>query len=222
MRCRQARRRMNELGHHGSRLLTDPELLEHLRQCPDCAGEAQKSRLLDRLFTAARQDTDEAMPPLTEMRERVQQRVLSSPPGRTFRAPIRSGAWSLLAHRAGVGLTAAAVIVLLAVSALVPFRYDQVVSYQVAFEGVQRSLAENDQNLCDLLFTIGLYDADVDQLSCDSTCTLHIIFLKSPDEAQLVIEAVSEVNSGGISADIIPVRTQSTRTILDRVGESIL
>ena len=92
----------------------------------------------------------------------------------------------------------------------------------MAFGGVNKELVEDDHHLCDILFNLGLVEADVDVLGCDTTCNIQIIYLKSKEEVDLVVSALARLNSNNLSTDVIPVRVGQSGSIIERVSESIL
>jgi hypothetical protein len=73
-----------------------------------------------------------------------------------------------------------------------------------------------------MLYELGLFEADVAVLSCDTTCHVQVIALKSLEEAQMVVSAFDQVKCTGCSSDIIPVRIDKSGSLLERAGRDIL
>ena len=66
-------------------------------------------------------------------------------------------------------------------------------------------MVADDNIICDMLYSMGLLEAAVDVLGCDSTCSLLIFDLKSREEAQLVVAAFHQVDDDHVKTDVIPV-----------------
>jgi hypothetical protein len=73
-----------------------------------------------------------------------------------------------------------------------------------------------------MLFEMGLMEAAVDVIGCDTTCSLLIFDLKTRTEAQLVAAAFSSIDSLNLNTDVVPVHTTVTRSLWHRVNEGIL
>ena len=114
------------------------------------------------------------------------------------------------------------VATLIAALTLIPFQYDQTIGYEVAFAGVERELVEEDERVCDMLFALGLIEAAVDYLGCDTTCKLTVFDLKSKQEVQLVVAAFAHINPMDLNTNVIPVRATVSGSLLDRANERIL
>ncbi|MDH4035146.1 MAG: hypothetical protein OEV80_15250, partial [candidate division Zixibacteria bacterium] len=170
MHCDQAQRRINELVQAGADPQTDSSLVDHLRDCPRCREEAQAAGLLTQVLRAADEDDTSGITPFHQARQRVEARIASSGDGRAG-TDRTAGSFSIVRwwRPARVVYASVALAALLAV-ALIPFQYDQTIGYAVAFAGVEKELAEDDEAICDLLFDLGLLEANVDVLECDTTC----------------------------------------------------
>ena len=96
------------------------------------------------------------------------------------------------------------------------------IGYDIAVAGDDKELAENDEVICDMLFSLGLIEAAVDVLECDTTCNLMILDLKTQAEAQLVVKELARVNEVDLMTDIIPVKTSTEGSLLLRLNEKLL
>ena len=217
MRCRQAQSRIIEHEKSGTDPTKDRSLMDHLGDCPVCAEELDAADLLGRLLRRAGEDDTTDITPLVAARRTIEaraqttagrpsvlQRIGAALSGRVFRRPARLG-YALVV----VGL-------LLAVT-LIPFRYHQTVGYAVAFAGVEKELVEDNETICDILYDLGLFEADVDVLGCDTTCNVRVIALRSLEEARMVVTAFNQVENCCSSSDIMPVRVDRSGSHLNCV-----
>jgi hypothetical protein len=118
----------------------------------------------------------------------------------------------------GVVVTAVA----LGLFAFVPFKFSQTIGYEIAFAGVNPGLVEDNDTLCDVFYDLGIDEAAVDVLDCDTTCRVIVFDLKTRHEVDLVMTALERINDHDLSADVQPVQVSTTRTILDRANEKLL
>jgi hypothetical protein len=211
MRCREAKSRLSRTAALDA---PNSELQEHLRVCPKCAEEARLAETMQSILDAASVDDRAAMPPLAEARARIEaaERRQTASRKETRRVSIRR-------PLIGFGLAVAAA---LAVFLLVPFEYQQTIGYEVDVAGVHPGLVEDDITLCDMLYTLGLAEADVDILGCDTTCKVQVLHLKSRDEVQLVLAAFNSINSESVTADIRPIQETSSSSFLSRSRDDLL
>jgi len=220
MRCREARLRLTGSRQNGSAGTEDRELLDHLNQCPACSREAAAAGTLRQILTASSVNDMENVTPLHEQKAQIEARL-----ARHQRLKVNAGTSTrgrLIWQPAfGVGVTLV-VAALIAALILIPFQYDRTIGYEVAFAGVERELVEEDERVCDMLFALGLIEAAVDYLGCDTTCKLTVFDLKSKEEVQLVVAAFAHVNPLDLSSNIIPVRATVSGSLLDRANERIL
>lgn len=222
MHCDQAKRKISEHEMAGTDPLKDPSLVDHLQGCSSCRGEAQAAGLLTRALMDVGEDNTLEITPFLEARRRVEAQAASSDDCSSVTNRARSGffigrLWRPV--RFAYGLVALAAM--LTVS-LIPFQYDKTVGYAVAFAGVEKELVENDEFICDLLYDLGLVEADVNVLGCDSTCDVQVVELKSLEEARLIVNALARISSSELSSDIIPVREGASASLLERVSRDFL
>ena len=162
MRCREARRRLTGSRKGQPADLEDRELLDHLAECPDCAREAKALGTLRQMLLAAGENDAAHVTPISAQKDVVEARAT-----RAGRAMLwRRFFWFATEHggrnRLRYGIGVAIAIALLAVVSFVPFRYDHTVGYDVAFAGVCRELGADDERICDVLYELGLEEADID------------------------------------------------------------
>ena len=76
--------------------------------------------------------------------------------------------------------------------------------------------------MCDLLGHLGLVDAGVELNGCDTTCSVSILDLKTENEAHMVVGAIARLCESKLTTSIVPIRTKSTRTLLEQANELFL
>lgn len=217
MRCSEARLRITGSRRDGYNIKDDPELLEHLKTCSLCNKEAQVAGVLRNIFDITSTDDKTDMIPLEAQKKLIKTVVETN--NHPFKQGFRIG--HLLGKRATFGVSAVATAVVLILFTLIPFKYDQVVGYEILFSGVDRDLVEEDATVCDILFNLDLPEADIDFLGCDTTCNLTVQFLKSEEEVQRVITAFSKYNDYEMSSNVIPIHSKTSRSLLEQVDEKL-
>jgi len=217
MHCRQARSRLNALLSGETVDATavdrhDPALKQHLAECPECARQWRAAGQLRALLDEASGEDTAPIKPLAAQRRLVEHRQ------------AQSGLWTRWFRRQRhprLALGAAAAVVVLALAALVPFADYRTVGYDLELDNVSEYLAGDQEQLCDLLYTLDLIDAAVDVSRCDTTCHVSVWDLKSPDEVKLVVRAVSYLSEHDVKSSVTPVVTRESRTLLDRAQQTL-
>ena len=222
MHCDQARRRISEHEKVGTDPGKDPSLVDHLQSCSQCRREAQATGLLARVLKTAGEDDPVDITPFMEARRSVEARVAASDIRSSVTDHAESGFSIGRLWRPARVVYASVALAAILVIALMPFQYDKTIGYAVAFAGVERELAEDHEFICDLLYDLGLVEADVDLLGCDSTCNVQVVELRTLEEAQLIVNALARINNAELSSDIIPVREGASASLLERAGRDIL
>ena len=222
MHCDQTQRRIAEHEIAGTDPLKDPSLVEHLRSCPRCEQDAQAVALLVRALEAAGEDDTVGMTPFLEARRRVEAQAASSGVRNSAKGRAETGLSVGKLWRPARLIYASAALAALVALTMIPFQYDQTIGYAVAFAGVEKELAEDHEVICDLLYDLGLVEADVDLLGCDTTCAVQVVELRTLEEAQRIVIALARINASELSSDIIPVREGASASLFERAGRDIL
>lgn len=222
MHCDQVKRRLNEHDLAGTDPSKDPSLVDHLQSCVRCSDDARTAGLLTQVLKRVSDDDTAAIRPFLEARRKVEAQAVSTG-GRTTgsdrsRSGFSVGRWLRPARVVYASVALAALLVV----TLIPFQYDQTVGYAVSFAGVERELVRDNELICDMLYDLGLVEADVDLLGCDTTCAIQVLELRTIEEAHLVVNALAQINRAALSSDIIPVRKGASASLLERVGRDIL
>ncbi len=218
MRCREAKIRLSRLIDNNLSPESDPRLTAHLAVCSRCAEQARIAELLAESLRQAKADDNAAIVPAEIMRQRVEADIQSrsTRPARRASTPIYP-----LVRRLVLGAIPALVTFIL-VMTVIPVSHNRITGWQVALEGVSLDLGQDDHLICEMLFEMGLMEAAVDVIGCDTTCCVLIFDLKTRTEAQLVVSALSSIDSTSLNTDVVPVRSTITRSLWQRVNEGIL
>lgn len=221
MRCSEARRRLTGSRREEASTVEDRELLAHLASCPACAREAEAARAMKAVFAASAADDATAMIPQTEQQRLIEARISNrsslADRARAWLAGWRYLYWRRPAWSLSLGVTVAA----LAVVAFVPFSYNRTLGYDIAFAGVCQEVALDDEQICDMLHSLGLGEAAVDLEGCDSVCNLNIICLRSEEEVRLVTSALEKMCKTEITSSVIPMVDRASSSLLHRANEKV-
>jgi hypothetical protein len=222
MHCREARRRLTGSRRSAAELAQDRELLEHLERCPNCARDALAAETLRQMLSAGKSNDTIDVVPLTDQRKLVEARVARGSIGQSHREATVNLPGNSLARHPLIGAGAIATVVIVVLLALVPFGYHRTVGYEIAFAGISPELVEDGDQICDVLYALGLAEAAVDVIGCDTTCNVLVFDLKSKHEAQLVVAVLERMNRSDLDADLIPVRTRSSGSLLEQANQKLL
>jgi hypothetical protein len=229
MQCREARLRLAAYEGERSKMETDRELIDHLRECPDCARDFLAEKKLRQLYSQAGVNDTADVVPISRQRTRVEARAS----GEESRKSVGRMIPGLLWRKPGLSFGTVIAVAVLIILALVPFQYNRTVGYEITLEGVDQELAGDIERICDMLMAMGLEDAEVDILGCDTTCggidlyrcdttcRLFFVELKTREEAQRVVEAFAQVDPTEVTSDIKPVRSSTRGTLLDKANETL-
>lgn len=234
MRCHEARLRIAEYDRRKENIESDRELMEHLRGCSACARDLKADETLSRLLTAAGVDDTSRILPLEQQKTRVIARAGKISGRSKNLGAILLGPLGILFRKPALGFGTFLAVVVLAVIVLVPFQFHRTVGYTITMNGVDMELAGDIERICGMLMNLGLEDALVDIIGCDTTCSntqvhecdttcsLLIVELKTREEAERVVAAFASVDSDDMTTSIRPVRTSTTRTLLDHANDALL
>ena len=219
MRCHEARQRLIESRGELSNYNRDKELLEHLRQCPDCARLAQTEMILRRdLKSAAADDMTDTIPWST-LKDRVESQAgLAS--GNTQEISFMNKLAQQMKRRPRVGISMAVVVVLLAFLTLVPFKFERAIGYEVAIAGVDRNLAMDEYKIQQLLDALGIEGVTYDVSDCEATCHLKISDLKSEDDIRIVVTAFNQLGKCELEG-VVPILEEGSSSLMNQARKKI-
>jgi hypothetical protein len=214
MRCTEARYRIDQTSlEQAPGRADDQDLLRHLQECDDCRAYAQLSDSFERILRVAAIDDTVPGPTLDEQRRRVEARLRNDGrvPRRVARPnPLTRPAWRLALSGATIALAA---------FLFVPFTRYQTIGYDVSVDGTCMEVALNHERMCDMLGNLGLDEAGVDLIGCDTTCCVSILDLKTEREAQMVAGAIARLCEKKVTTSIVPIVSRSTGTLLERAND---
>ena len=222
MRCYQTRQKLNQLNWDKSEIANNKELVEHLQNCHACASLVKAEQSLLRDFKAASVNDNEDVVPFNVLKSRVNHEATRPPKNKLRENSIMSAFSNLFSKRPklGIGLTAA--VLALVVSTLVPFNYDKTIGYEVAFAGVDRSLAMDSDKIKDLLLRLGVDDAAINVSDCEATCNVFISDLKTPNDAKIVKAAFNKIGNVQLLHDITEMVSEESGNLLKKIKLDII
>lgn len=222
MHCSEARHRLTGSRRSAAELAQDSQLLEHLKLCPNCAREALAAETLRQMLIAGRADDSVGTVPMADQRKLVEARMaqVSGEKSRRHATTLVHG--NSLSRHPLLSAGAIVTVIIVVLLGLVPFGYHRTVGYEIAFAGVSPELVEDDDRICDVFYALGLAEAAVDVIDCDTTCNILVFDLKSKQEAQLVVTVLERMNRTDLNADVIPIRTRSSGSLLQQANQKLL
>ena len=193
MRCWKARRKLTAAFEAGHDIAADKALTDHLQDCADCAARAKSWQSMQADLAAAAQPDLEETVPLAALRERVEASVSGVADHRPKESSTMAALFNNFRKRPRFSIGLAAVAAILVLSALIPFKYDNTIGYEVALAGVDRAIAMDTDRIDKFLVQLGFEDAEVSVGDCEQTCTVKISRLASPEDCQIVKAALDQV-----------------------------
>lgn len=201
MRCQQARTRLSLCQTVPSKLAGDRELMAHLNDCPACRLLAEVDRSLTSAFAELSQKETRPAPFFEAMVTRVEalttesSDLTSSTNRQTKDVTVMSRIAKQICRRPRLSVSLGIVGLLLLVSMLVPFKYQDSIGYEVAFAGVDKTLALDEAKLNDILTRLGIENAVIDVTGCEATCNVKISEISSPDHAKMLVAAFGVIGN---------------------------
>ena len=199
MRCHQAKLRMSQYQAEPDKLAGDTELMAHLNDCPNCQLLVQADRSLREAFAVVSRQEFKPAPCFDGMVTRIEALAAeSSDPTSTTNMEtkektVMSKIAKQISRRPRISVSVGIVGVLLLISMLVPYTYQDSVGYEVAFAGVDKNLALDEVKLNELLARLGIEDAVIDVTGCESTCNVKFSEISSPDDTKLLMAAFEQI-----------------------------
>ncbi len=221
MNCPDARNRIDGLAAGDNPNADDLTLADHLDRCAECAEYAMVSDKLNGLLSIGRQDDEIDTVPLGLQQQQVEARTISGE--KCSRA--RTVAWRWLpdlslTHHPVIRMGIATAALLITAVSIVPFTVHRTVGYDLNLDGVDHRLVEDDEQICELLTTLGLVEAGIDRCGCDTTaCCLSILDLKTEHEVNLVAGAIGRLHDETLTSRITPIRAKASRSLLQRASD---
>jgi hypothetical protein len=221
MHCNEAERRLTHLESKGLTPRDDAELNDHLASCPKCAKLAEASRLLGRAFDDLRTADVGQSPAFAWVKSRIMAEAATHrKEGRI--ADMFDKIWNPQTGRTRRRVSLAVVAVVLAFVTLVPFHYQRTVGYEVAFAGVNKDLAMDQDKLELLLSKLGIGGATVDLGACEATCSLVVSNLKSKDQCQMLVYAMKELGNCSVVSEGDEVCEPASGSLVKLAGQQVL
>ncbi len=233
MLCRHARKRLALHQWRRSECAEDQALMKHLRNCADCRLLVQaEENLIDDLATVSNIEPPYDLPLEVVRSVALKAAAAETRPGVLWSIWERaSGSLPRVRYLVAVG----SVALVFLIAALVPFNVRQVVGYQVAIAGVEKSIAEENPKITSLLSALGMERDKASTLldtletneirlsvgECRETCRLTISDLKTEQDARVVVEAILKLGCCQID-DIAPIFRNESTSLLRLAARKLL
>ncbi len=220
MHCHEARKRIAEARGILSESGGDSRLLEHIRQCPECASFVRAERLLQCDLETVRIDDFTDIISFSALRARVEARAGLASSDSHKEKNIMGKVMGQLRRRPRLGTSIAVALVLLAIITLVPFSFERIAGYEVAIAGVNKNLAMDSDKIQELLNGLGVGDAVVDVGDCEKTCVVRISDLESENDVKIVTAAFDELGHCELK-EVKPVLIKESSTLVNEARRKI-
>ncbi|MBU0985391.1 MAG: T9SS type A sorting domain-containing protein [candidate division Zixibacteria bacterium] len=189
MRCHEIRKRLSDLSAANVTEIDDSALTDHLKNCDRCAAFARAELALRRdLNGRAAEDLSDGMP-LSVLKTRVEARANLTSKPRIQELRIMTAFTNQLKQRPRISATLALALVALLIMTLIPFTFDDTIGYEVAFAGVDKNLALDEDRLNELISAFGMEGVGINVGDCDVTCKVVISDVKSEGDVKILVEA---------------------------------
>lgn len=175
MRCREAKRRLNEAGE------IDGEFRKHLDKCPECSREVAAWRLIETTLENARTDHEEPVTPFAEIRAKI-----TADTGRQKEKEdsIMSKVQNQIASHRRFSIALVVAVAVFAFVVLVPFSYDRTIGYNLAYTGLDSKYDLPPEMLTEVLTTLGYQQVRVELTQNGSYLDYSITGLPSSTAAK--------------------------------------
>lgn len=182
------------------------DIEQHLVSCPVCADDKKWVNILNKLFEESNGKYGMLPIPQEVMKTRVELQMRHSRPRKNFLNIVREPVWISL-------LTFAVIIIGVMTFFQVQKTANGAMAYEVALNGVTPDMVEDNDIICDMLYDVGLTEAAVEVVGCDTTCALVIYDLKTKKEAEMVVNIFNAIEKSDITTDVKPVKQSVPQSI---------
>lgn len=210
MRCREVRRRLNNAGD------LDPEILEHLKGCRDCAREYEASRALDSMFEAARGEETLTPTPFSRLKSGLEQ-LSPSIKENSIMAKMKNEITRHPKFSFGIG----AAISLFAFVLLVPVSYEKTVGYELAISGINAEDSTDREVASDVVKAMGYGEAAFSFEVAGNLVNLYIKNLPSEKAAKEISSAISSLMRSVPDIVITPIIARASGSIYAQVKDKM-
>lgn len=212
MRCRDAKRRLNDSGE------LDSELIEHLKDCPSCARDVEAGRILDSVFEIARDNADSDHTPFGIMKSKLE--TQSSRKNRKDFSIMGRIKYEISDHpRFSVGIIAA--ICLFAFVLLVPLSYEKTVGYDLSLSGKSAEDTADNNVAADIVSALGYGEAAFSFEVSGNLVNYHVSGIPSKEAAKEISSALTSLLSSIPEIIITPIIVEATGSIYAQARDKI-
>lgn len=211
MDCGEAREKLNQLARNLLETQEDSALRDHLSRCPACARLAKAEKLL----TEDLEQMQAIRPPQLVTIERVRREIAIREKryqNTNLGVRVMQQVRDMVIMRPRLSLAAAAVVVLVAASVLVPVRPDHPMSYEIAFAAPAGGFVLNQHNAEQMLAALSIPEARIETIDADSGVVYTISELKDSLQVRRLRAVLDSM--GGRQVVVVPKRDAAeARTI---------
>ncbi len=229
MLCHEARRRLDEYNWLSADYSVDEELMEHLGKCPECYSLVQAEETLRKDVSLLRELQPSGELSLDAIREKAEAGI-TKPQGSLAQRLVRA-----LVPNTRYRLAVAATVVVVGFLALVPFKIEEKVGYEIAIGGVEKEIALDNRQIASLLGALGMEEAKASSLvdslgrndihlsvgECSETCRLTISDLKTERDVRLMVKAIIDLGCCQIDK-IAPIFRSESTSLLGLAARKLL
>ena len=195
MRCREAQERITELALGQDEEALDQSVLQHLRSCNQCASLARAHQLMTAdLQVISRIGTPNQLD-FNAIRQQAERRASDEP---RQEINVMSNLMEKFRFKPRVGLSLAAVAVVILAAIFIPWQIDRNLGYELAVAGVDEGIISSGA-MGELLAAVGLPDAEINLIECNPKCLVTISGLATSEEAQTAAAALKALPDVHIS-----------------------
>ena len=195
MRCDEIKSILSGSTRENPDAETIKQIQEHLNSCAVCAEEYKNAAHLRDIFRTTAEGETSFPIPQEMMKQRVDNRL---PEKSSWYSNLMFYKWRV----ASVFFTAMLIALF-----TIDFGNNgsiEIAGYEVALAGIAPELVE-DETICDMFYQLGLSEAAIDVLGCDTTCNLLVFDLKTQKEAQMVVNLFNRISSQDVTTKVIPI-----------------
>ena len=210
MRCREVRQRLNEAGD------LSPEILEHLKECRECACEFEALRTLDSVFEAARSEKGIPPTPFNNLGVRLEQLTMIKKEN-SIMAKIKSEITRHPRFSFGIAIS----LFVFAFIILVPISYEKTVGYELALSGISSGDTADNEVAADIVTALGYGEAAFSIEVDGNLVNYHIRGIPSKNGAKEISSALSSLIRSVPDIIITPIIVEATGSIYAQVKDKI-
>lgn len=210
MRCRDVKRRLNDAGD------LDSEILEHLKECRECAREFEAFRTLYSAFDMARSEEGLPPTPFNDLKSGLEQ-LSSQIKENSIMAKMKNGITRHPKFSFGIAVS----IFVFAFVLLVPISYEKTIGYEMALSGIGSEDAADKEVAADIVTALGYGEAAFTFEVDGNQVKYHIRNIPSKKVAREISSAISSLMRSTLDIIITPIIVEATGSLYAQAKDKI-